>query len=184
MGKDFLPRHSGIDIKALLDRRIGMRLSAHWTFVAAFALSALSQPNGGPRAQDVPYLCRLVRNDDRVRPIPITLIPKARELFEFSAAVPDSFIQQSTTFRCMNGKVFLCNTGANLVCGKASASRSSPGAAAFCKANPDADSVPMVATGHDTIYEWRCNGKEAVISGEIATVDARGFISENWRQIP
>ena len=161
-----------------------MRSSAHRTFVAAFALATLSQPNGGSRAQDVPYLCRLVGNDDRVRPIPITLIPKARELFEFSAAVPDSFIQQSTAFRCMNGKVFLCNTGANLVCGKANTSRRSPGATAFCKANSDVDSVPMAATGHDTIYEWRCNGKDAVISGDTVTVDARGFIAENWRQIP
>ncbi len=135
------------------------------------------------RAQDVPALCARVTNDDRVRPIPITLVPKARQLFSFSAQAADAYIQKGTSFRCMDGKVWLCNTGANLVCGKADTNRTSAGASAFCKDNPGSDAVPMAATGHDTIYEWKCDGKKAVIAKEAVTVDPRGFLSDNWKPL-
>jgi hypothetical protein len=83
----------------------------------------------------------------------------------------------------MAGKVWLCNTGANLVCKKADTSRTSAGATDFCKQNPGSDVVPMAATGHGTIYEWTCQGKTAVISKQVETVDPRGFITENWKQL-
>jgi hypothetical protein len=76
-----------------------------------------------------------------------------------------------------------CNYGANLVCGKANVSREPAGATAFCKENPGSDSVPMAATGHDTIYSWECAGNKARISGQTLTVDPRGFIAENWKRI-
>lgn len=139
---------------------------------------------GAAFAQDVPSLCARVTNDDRVRPIPITLVFQARQLFSFSNGATDLYIQKSTSFRCMDGKVWLCNTGANLVCGKADASRVSAGAAVFCKQNPGLDSVPMAATGHDTIYEWKCAGKKAVITKQAETADPRGFIAENWKPLP
>jgi hypothetical protein len=83
----------------------------------------------------------------------------------------------------MDGEIWLCNYGANLVCGKANNSRSSAGAAEFCEQNPGSDSVPMAATGHATIYEWKCDGSQAVISSQIVTVDPRGFIAENWKRL-
>jgi hypothetical protein len=160
-----------------------MPLSVHAACLAAIAGALMIAPMGTARAQDVKSLCARVTNDDRVRPIPITLVPAARQLFSFSTDAPERFIQKSTSFRCMEGKVWLCNIGANLVCGKAETSRKSTGAAAFCKQNPGADAVPMAATGHDTIFEWKCAGNKAVISKEIETVDPRGFISENWKQM-
>jgi hypothetical protein len=159
-----------------------MHRSIYAIFSAAVAGAIMISPIGMARAQDVPALCARVTNDDRVRPIPITLVPKARQLFSFSADAPDKYIQKSTSFRCMEGKVWLCNTGANLVCGKAEASRTSAGAAAFCKQNPGSDVVPMAATGHDTIYEWTCAGKKAVISKQVETIDPRGFLTDNWKQ--
>ena len=81
----------------------------------------------------------------------------------------------------MAGKVWLCNYGANLACGKANASRQLLGASEFCKANAGSDVVPMVATGHDTIYEWKCMGKVAEISRQIKTIDSRGFLTRNWK---
>jgi hypothetical protein len=134
-------------------------------------------------AQDVQSLCARSGNDDHVRSIPAVLVPQARGLFGFSTDTPSTFIKKSTSFRCMNGKVWLCNYGANLVCGKANASRTSAGAADFCRQNPGTDFVPMAATGHDTIYEWKCVGNEARISRQIQTVDPRGFITENWKEL-
>lgn len=160
-----------------------MHRFVHAGFLAAIAGATTISPMGMARAQDVPALCTRVTNDDRVRPIPITLVPAARRLFSFSADAPDKYIQKSTSFRCMAGKVWLCNTGANLVCGKADTSRTSAGAADFCKQNPGSDVVPMAATGHDTIYEWKCVGTKAVISKQVETVDPRGFLTENWKQL-
>lgn len=160
-----------------------MALSIHAAFLAAIGGAMTIAPMGTVRAQDVPSLCARVANDDRVRPIPITLVPKARQLFSFSADAPGKYIQKSTSFRCMEGKVWLCNTGANLVCGKADASRTSAGAADFCEQNPGSDGVPMAATGHGTIYEWKCVGTKAVIAKQAETVDPRGFIAENWKPL-
>jgi hypothetical protein len=125
-----------------------------------------------------------VGDDDGVKTIPAGLVAQARKLFfQPSAAVSDAEVRDSTSFRCMSGKIWLCNYGANLVCGKANVSRESTGATAFCKENPGSDSVPMAATGHDTVYSWKCVGNKARISGQTLTVDPRGFIAENWKRI-
>jgi len=151
-------------------------------FVAVIGAVAIWYP-ATACAQDPQSLCAKSGDDDRVRPIPAGLIPPARQLFGFSADTPDSFIRRGTSFRCMRGDVWLCNYGANLVCGKANTSRTSEGAADFCRENPGSDVVPMAATGHDTIYAWKCVGNQAQISRQAAAVDARGFIAGNWRRL-
>lgn len=83
----------------------------------------------------------------------------------------------------MGGRVLLCSYGANLVCGKADLSRDSPGAESFCKQNPDSQGVPMSATGHATVYEWKCVGRQARIVGQPVVVDVRGFIRDNWKSL-
>ncbi|MCI0598917.1 MAG: hypothetical protein L0Y50_01095 [Beijerinckiaceae bacterium] len=138
---------------------------------------------GTAHAQNVQALCAGKGDDDRLSGIPVSLVSQARQLFGLSPDTPNAYVRKSTSFRCMNGKVWLCNYGANLVCGKANASRTSQGAARFCKENPGSDVVPMAATGHDTIYEWKCAGKEARISRQTETVDARGFLAGNWKQL-
>jgi hypothetical protein len=159
-----------------------MSRSIHADFVVATALAA-SMPCVAPAfAQDLQSLCAKLGNDDRVRPIPATLVPQARRLFDISAETPIAFVQKSTSFRCMKGKVWLCNYGANIPCGRANTSRVSQGATAFCRQNP-ADFVPMAATGHDTIYEWKCMGNKAQISRQTETVDPRGFIAGSWKEL-
>jgi hypothetical protein len=157
--------------------------SVYKGFIAAIACAASMPYMATSLAQDVQALCAHLVNDDRLRPLPAALVPEARGLFGFSTDTPNAFIKKSTSFRCMKGKVWLCNYGANLVCGKANASRTSAGAADFCRQNPGADIVPMAATGHDTIYEWKCVGDEARISKQVETVDPRGFIAENWKEL-
>ena len=56
-------------------------------------------------------------------------------------------------------------TGANLPCGKMNTARDNQGADDYCRANPDVDVVPAFATGHDTIYSYRCAGGRPVIVG-------------------
>jgi hypothetical protein len=73
--------------------------------------------------------------------------------------------------------------GANLNCGKANARRSLPGASEFCSANPNADMIPMAATGHDTIYAWRCSGKRAVATNAVVAVDPEGYDAGNWKEV-
>ncbi len=41
----------------------------------------------------------------------------------------------------------------------------------------------MVVTGHDTIYEWRCEGRSAKPGKQIGQVDARGFFEEYWKEV-
>jgi hypothetical protein len=160
-----------------------MHRSVHKGFIAAITCAAPMPYMATALAQDVRSLCADTVNDDRLRPIAAALVQQARGLFGFSTDTPSAFIKKSTSFRCMNGKVWLCNYGANLVCGKANASRTSAGAADFCRQNPSADVVPMAATGHDTIYQWKCVGNEASISKQVETVDPRGFITENWKEL-
>ncbi len=144
--------------------------------------AAMAVPSSA-HAENLVARCTKVGDDDKAKPIPAALVPKARELFGFSPQTPNAIIRNGTSYRCMGGKAWLCNVGANLVCGKANASQSLPGAAAFCKDSPGSDVVPMAATGHDTIYEWKCVGPNAQIARQIVNVDSRGFIAENWKPL-
>jgi hypothetical protein len=98
-------------------------------------------------------------------------------------AVPVDAVRRGGFVRCAKEKLLACLTGANLNCGKANLRRSLPGAREFCRANPDADMIPMFATGHDTIYAWRCVGKRAVAGKAVVTVDPDGYDAGNWREV-
>jgi hypothetical protein len=90
----------------------------------------------------------------------------------------------TTVFRCSQGRVMVCTVGANLPCGKANASRvPTQGTVQWCRANPGADFVPAAASGHDTIYEWRCRDGEPRIVRQMLRVDSRGFVAEFWKTL-
>ena len=90
-------------------------------------------------AQDMQAYCAKIGNDDRVKPVADALLPNARRMFDVPADMAASHVKATTSVRCMNGAVWLCNSGANLICGKADVSRNSPGADRFCKENPELD---------------------------------------------
>lgn len=94
----------------------------------------------------------------------------------------DAQLEASTVFRCMDGKVWLCNYGANLSCAKGDVSRISEGATAYCSDHPGSDAVPMYATGHATIYWWACVGSEPRIT-QAETLDPRGFFANQRRPL-
>jgi hypothetical protein len=125
--------------------------------------------------------CQSGLTDDTLRPLTPALVPHARQLFRL--IMTDDQIQRSTVYRCLNGRTLLCTAGANLVCGKANVRRDLPGVAAWCRDHDNTDSVPMSVTGHDTIYSWRCSGGAPEIAATIDHVDARGFLSRNWKAL-
>jgi hypothetical protein len=104
-------------------------------------------------------------------------------------AAPDAPIEtfvRGTSWRCMDGKVYACNVGANLPCqGKADTNRvAAAPVAEFCRENPQADVVPAYVTGRDTVYEWRCENGAPEAGRQFDAPDPRGFLTNIWHQIP
>jgi hypothetical protein len=98
---------------------------------------------------------------------------------------PDQF-KQMTVWRCMDGKVYACNFGANIPCDSKANTDKTPTQAMvdFCKANPDVDFIPMAVTGHNVIFSWRCKGDVPEPGDPIDTVDAAGYQSSFWVALP
>jgi hypothetical protein len=143
------------------------------TFATMRAGTAAQDP------QDAPGVCRDGQTDDTLRPLPSVLVARARTVFGLH--MPAEQVRKTTVVRCMNGKVMLCNAGANLPCGKANTKRTLPGATTWCGDHPDVSFIPMFATGHDTIYRWSCSGTTAVAGEPVEAVDARGFVAQYWK---
>jgi hypothetical protein len=112
----------------------------------------------------------------------------ARGLHKALTLPPDAPLEpllHNSFWRCMDGRVYACTVGANLACmAKANASRSpTPAQADFCKANPQAEFIPMAVSGRETIYEWRCRKGVPRIVRALTTPDARGFLSNLWYRL-
>ncbi len=139
--------------------------------------AALSAHAASPAA-----LCARLGTSDRLRALPVALVPAAVRIFRLGA-MPAAQVERSTVFRCFDHRVLLCNEGANLSCGKANGRRDLPAASAWCARHPGSSFIPMYLTGHDTIYAWRCAGARAATGAPRWRVDARGFIASHWRRM-
>ena len=146
----------------------------------AFALAALLAP--AAQAAETPgRYCLRAKADDAPRPIPRLLVPAARHVFGLDA--PDAILRRTTVFRCVDGAILLCNTGANLPCGRANTSRNIVSAGRYCREHPDSPGIPAYVTGHDTIYTWRCRGAKAIAGEPIEVLDGRGFVARLWKRL-
>ncbi|MCL4560967.1 MAG: hypothetical protein M1281_10170 [Chloroflexi bacterium] len=98
---------------------------------------------------------------------------------------PMNMFQKTTIWRCMTGKVYACNFGANLPCNSKANTDKIPSQAMddFCKANPDAEVIPMSVTGHSTIYSWHCLKDTPELLNQIEKVDAEGYLEQIWYAI-
>jgi hypothetical protein len=98
---------------------------------------------------------------------------------------PPAVLRQTTIWRCMGGKVYACNFGANLPCDSKADTSSEPTAAmtSYCQSNPDASFLPMSVTGHATIYSWHCVGQQAATLAQIDQVDAAGYLKRIWYEV-
>ena len=99
---------------------------------------------------------------------------------------PLDLLRQTTVWRCMEGKVYACNFGANLPCDSKADTNSEPtsGMTSYCQSNPDAGNIPMSVTGHATIFSWHCVGEQAATQSQIDQADAEGYLKRIWYQIP
>jgi hypothetical protein len=143
---------------------------------AAFAFGAPAAYAESPACT-----CSRVGTDDTLRTVPASLGPAVNAVF--GTRMPPAEAARMTSYRCYRGQVLLCTVGANLPCGKANVSRRLPRADAWCRENPNADFIPAAATGHDTIFEWRCAGQKAAVAKQTGQVDARGFFKEYWKAL-
>jgi hypothetical protein len=117
--------------------------------------------------------------------LPETVISGVKKALDMPADVPAEVLQQGTFWRCMNGQVYACFVGANLPCqAKANTDRTPTDAEKeFCQQNLNADVIPMAVTGHESVYEWRCNNDQPEVVRQFAQPDERGFVSNIWYQI-
>jgi predicted small lipoprotein YifL len=121
--------------------------------------------------------------------VPDVVIQTLMNVFNAPADVPPEIYAdpQRSFWRCMDHKVYACNVGANLnlpCMSKANTDRTPTAALeTYCQENPNADVVPMVVTGHDTIYAWKCQGSTPIISEQIAQTDAQGFLANIWYEV-
>jgi hypothetical protein len=137
----------------------------------------------GAHAETPGAYCARTVNDNALRPIPEGLVAAAGAAL--GTTMPPDVAVKSTVFRCANGRVLVCTVGANLVCGRANISRApGRGQLEWCREHPNDTFIPLAAAGHDTIYAWRCQDGVPRIDRQILDVDARGFVRQNWRQLP
>jgi hypothetical protein len=122
-------------------------------------------------------------NNDALRPIPEDLVAAAG--VALGATMAPAVAMKTTVFRCANGRLLVCTVGDNLACGRANTTRTpGRGQLNWCRAHANDALIPLVAAGHDTIYAWRCQDGAPQIDRQMLDVDARGFIVQNWRQLP
>ncbi len=90
-----------------------------------------------------------------------------------------------TKWRCMGGKVYACNVGANIPCDEKADTNRTPTTAMndFCKANPAASAIPAVVTGRATVYDWKCTAGKPAINKELTKPDARGYLTMYWYEL-
>jgi iron complex transport system substrate-binding protein len=96
----------------------------------------------------------------------------------------DTFIQ-GTFWRCMGGKVYACNVGANIPCESKADTNKTPTQAErdYCQQHPTADNIPAFVTGHATVYEWACKSGTPEIVKQLLQVDAQGYPKDFWYEI-
>ncbi|MFE0018579.1 hypothetical protein ACFWXH_27305 [Mesorhizobium sp. NPDC059054] len=156
-----------------------------WVLIQPFATADTL----AAQSDNLHQYCRKAGNDDTVRDYRHDLyrgtVKAFRKLFPEAKDTPDdSSFQTQAQYRCMNGKVMVCFVGANLPCAKMNSTRNNPGADGFCRENPDADFVPLAATGHDAVYSYRCRDGKAEVTDSAWELDGRGFAKKLWIKLP
>jgi hypothetical protein len=146
------------------------------TFVLAAVMTAASVTLQSASAD--PYC----PNPAHAKPakVPPDLVSAVAKTFGIDSTV----VANGAFVRCVGAKLMACAVGANLVCDRADQRRELPGATEWCRDNPRADSIPMFATGHATIYEWSCKRRRAVAGKVIVSVDPQGYVAEDWKEVP
>ena len=117
--------------------------------------------------------------------VPDVIAQELRKDMGVSDTMPKDMFDDGTYWRCMDGSVYACNVGNNLPCkDKADVSKEpNDGMLNYCGENPDADLIPMYASGRATVYEWKCDDGTPEIVKQIAETDKAGYIKDIWYKI-
>jgi hypothetical protein len=147
--------------------------------LAAFCLAGLG-PAAHAAAPSVRVAAFCAANPNNDNPAKAFQGPR----FNPDAVPPDVAKRGANTWRCMDGRVWVCNTGADgYACQKLNPSPAPSGPVRdYCTANPGADFVPMVVIG-DSATTWRCAGRTPRPLAS-QSLDKRGFIRKAWRPLP
>ena len=121
-------------------------------------------------------------DDASIKPLPAALVPEAVKLFGLDD-VDASWVERSTVIRCMDRKIWACNYGADLPCGKANSSRNLTAGDTWCAQHPQADFIPAYITGHDSVWQWRCVQGIPTTTGPPEPVDSQGYLTRYWKVI-
>lgn len=117
--------------------------------------------------------------------VPRAIAEGLRQAFGLPDTAPLEPFIRNTYWRCMDGKVYACNVGANLPCLEKAdiGTRPSEAMVTWCRENSTAAAIPAVVTGRRTVYVWRCQKGTPAIVRQVTAPDARGFLSNIWYPI-
>jgi hypothetical protein len=122
------------------------------------------------------------RDDTGLKPLPAGFVPSVQTVFGLQHE-DRAWIQKTTVLRCMGGKLWACNLGANLPCGKANTAATLQAGGDWCRHNPNADVIPAYITGHDSIWAWRCVKGVPETTGPPAALDRQGYLVRYWKML-
>ena len=138
----------------------GARRAGSWLLGAVFSSRARGQARTTPIHSATARRRHARPPDPRYAgaAVPPAIAQGLRRAYDASGDAPLELFTRGTSWRCVDGKVYACNVGANLPCDEKADTSRTPSApiAEFCRQNPGAPVVPMVVTGRATVYEWRC----------------------------
>jgi hypothetical protein len=98
-------------------------------------------------------------------------------------AVAKAMKDEAVWWRCMDGAIYACSTGASgSGCVQMSASKTPSSAVrSFCAQNPNSDFVPMSLV-RSSSSTWKCNGDTPAIIQTYA-LDKRRYLKDSWHKI-
>jgi hypothetical protein len=172
--------------RARLSGMNGRRLRILGIFLIGGYWAANISPAGAIAINPFAYCAKVGSIDasvDGASHLPATLIPSLRAVLGLTADAPLQL--DGARWRCMDGAVYVCVAGANIPCySKADLAARNRGAEHFCHRNHDAAVVPAYATGHASLYEWRCVAGKALRGKALGQIDRRGYRIDFWHRVP
>ncbi|MEQ9618502.1 MAG: hypothetical protein RIG61_04950 [Deltaproteobacteria bacterium] len=117
--------------------------------------------------------------------VPESIAEGLKKEFGSPESAPTDVFKRGTYWRCMDGRVYACNVGANLPCTEKADTSKNPnkGMTDYCKDNPNAEFIPAYASGRSTVYEWKCKGSKPEIVKKIIDADPVGYQKNIWYKI-
>lgn len=134
------------------------------------------------------YIGTIDRPDDRYIGDRVPY-PLMSQLILTKMLIPGYHAVEGIAWRCDNGQLKVCIVENSDYCGPAHPNISPPNEMIeYCKEHPDEEWFPGYIQGHGTtLIQWSCKDGVVVIAQNSAasdSLDARGFLIDEWTSIP